>query len=202
MSDVIENAVKWAVDTATDETHGYDQTHRWGNDYDCSSFVITAYDKAGTKVKTYGATYTGNMYNAFIKSGFKDVTTSVNLSTAKGLERGDVLLIHNKYHQHTAIYCGNLCEVEASINEKGKTTGGTTGDQTGREIYIRNYRPNFYTTVLRYTGNSSSDSIDKIARDVIAGKYGNGAVRKRGLEEKGYNYLQVQKRVNQIIRGY
>lgn len=202
MNDIIYKAVEWAVDTAGDNSHGYDQLHRWGKDYDCSSFVISAYAKAGTKVKENGATYTGNMYNAFIKSGFKDVTATVNLSTGKGLERGDVLLIHNKSHQHTAIYCGNLCEVEASINENGKATGGTTGDQSGKEILVRTYRPNFYTTVLRYVGTGTNSELDTVAKDVIAGKYGNGTVRKRRLEKTGYNYLQVQKRVNQILRGY
>ena len=37
-----------------------------------------------------------------------------------------------------------------------------------------------------------------MARDVIAGKYGNGDARKKAL---GSNYNAVQKRVNEILAG-
>ena len=72
---------------AKDDSHGYDQTYRWGEkgDYDCSSATITAWEKAGVPVKSNGATYTGNMYSVFTKLGFKDVTSKVNLSTGAGL---------------------------------------------------------------------------------------------------------------------
>lgn len=195
---VVNDAVDWAVKIANDDTHGYDQIFRYGPDYDCSSFVIKAYENAGVKTS---ATYTGNMKTLFLKHGFEDVTAEVSLKSGKGLHVGDVLLVHSNKHQHTAIYIGNGQEVEASINEKGRTTGGQTGDQTGREILIRKYRPNFYTTVLRYVGTDNNADIDSVARDVIAGKYGNGAIRKRRLEAKGYDYLKVQKRVNEMLRS-
>lgn len=41
-------------------------------------------------------------------------------------------------------------------------------------------------------------NIEQLAKDVIAGKYGTGAVRKRKL---GKNYAAVQARVNQILLG-
>lgn len=195
---MIETATSWAEGIAKDDTHGYDQIHRWSPDYDCSSLVISAYKQAGI---TTNATYTGNMRTLFMQHGFKDVTSKCNLSTGEGLERGDVLLVHNKNHQHTAIYCGNGYEVEASINEKGTAKGGKTGDQTGKEILIRTFRPDFYSIVLRYS-NSNGDDILIVARDVIAGKYGNGIARRRRIEGKGYNYLEVQKAVNKLLRGY
>ena len=46
--------------------------------------------------------------------------------------------------------------------------------------------------------NAPSGDIDKIARDVIAGKYGNGEDRKKALGEL---YAVVQKRVNEILKG-
>ena len=195
-----EEATKLMEQIANDDTHGYDQTNRWGADYDCSSLVITCWENVGIKVKTAGATYTGNMYNAFIKCGFKDVTTKVNLVNAVGLQRGDVLL--NKKH-HVAMYCGNNKEVEASINEKGTAKGGKTGDQTGKEILIRSYRNYPWDCVLRYTDStdtSTSDSLMQVAKDVIAGKYGNGDTRRRRLENAGYNYLEVQKCVNKLLK--
>jgi GH25 family lysozyme M1 (1,4-beta-N-acetylmuramidase) len=48
---------------------------------------------------------------------------------------------------------------------------------------------------------SSTKSIDEIAREVIAGKWGSGEDRKKRLTNAGYNYSEVQARVNQILKG-
>lgn len=148
--DEIEKAISQMETWAADDSHGYDQRWRWGEkgDFDCSAAVITAWENAGVPVKTNGATYTGNMLSAFKKCGFKDITSAINLSTGEGLKRGDVLLNTGK---HTAMYCGNGYEVEASVNELGKATGGTPGDQTGREFLKRTYRNYPWTHILRFT---------------------------------------------------
>lgn len=44
-------------------------------------------------------------------------------------------------------------------------------------------------------------SVDELAKEVIAGKWGNGADRKTRLTNAGYNYSEVQSRVNQILAG-
>ena len=49
------------------------------------------------------------------------------------------------------------------------------------------------------SSSSSKKSIDTIAREVIQGKWGNGNDRKRRLESAGYNYREVQNRVNQLL---
>lgn len=36
----IQTATQWMINLANDDSYGYDQTHRWGPDYDCSSAVI------------------------------------------------------------------------------------------------------------------------------------------------------------------
>lgn len=43
-------------------------------------------------------------------------------------------------------------------------------------------------------------SIDEVADDVIAGKYGNYPERKERLEAEGYNYSEVQARVNEKLQ--
>lgn len=135
----IEKAVKWAIAVANDNSHGYDQTHRWGSDYDCSSLVISAWKHAGVPVGA--ATYTGNMFNVFCSNGFSVVRDG-------SLQRGDVLL---NVRNHTAMYIGNNQLVQATHNENGTVTGGQPGDQTGGEISIRNYYNYPWDYVLRYT---------------------------------------------------
>ena len=51
-----------------------------------------------------------------------------------------------------------------------------------------------------YTPKSSGKkSVDTIAREVIQGKWGNGADRKNRFTKAGYDYNTVQKRVNEIL---
>lgn len=126
---IIEKAVNWAVGIANDNSHGYDQIGRWGVDYDCSSFVIQAFEEAGLKVKEAGATYTENMRKAFVKCGFKEIKYTKGMLLLKG----DVLL--NEKH-HTCLCISSSQIVQASCNEKGGIYNGKDGDQTGREIAV------------------------------------------------------------------
>ena len=144
-----EKAVQWAEKIAADDSHGYDQSSRWGPDYDCSSLVISAYKAAGVPLQS---TYTGNMWQDFLNHGFI-VPKDVNLATGSGLRPGDVLL--NVTH-HTAMYIGDGKIIHATGNEHGGVTGGQTGDQTGREITIAPYYNFPWDCVLRYTGQDEA----------------------------------------------
>ena len=46
---------------------------------------------------------------------------------------------------------------------------------------------------------TTKKSIDTIAKEVIAGKWGNGSDRKARLTKAGYDYAAVQKRVNELL---
>lgn len=78
---VIDNAVTRALEIAADDSHGYDQTSRWGSDYDCSSLVIDCFKRAGLPLS---CTYTGNMRWDMLRHGFGDVTGSVDLTIGAG----------------------------------------------------------------------------------------------------------------------
>ena len=160
-----EKAVKWALKIADDNSHGYDQSSRWGPDYDCSSLVISAYKQAGVPLT---CTYTGNMRSDMLNYGFAPVPTA-NLKTGAGLKPGDVLL--NEVH-HTAMYIGDGKIVHAAGNEFGGATGGKTGDQTGKEICITNYFNFPWDVVLRYCRKDDSVPVasdDKYLYTVKAG---------------------------------
>jgi cell wall-associated NlpC family hydrolase len=162
----IQAAIDFAVKIANDNSHGYAQDKRGGNpDYDCSSLIISAWESAGVKVKEAGATFTGNMRLAFKKCNFDDVIKLVDLTTGCNMLAGDVLLHEN---HHVAMYLGNGKIVHASINEKGKITGGQAGDQTGREICVRSYYNHPWNSVLRY--DNMNDLIDQVPAEIIHDK--------------------------------
>jgi len=55
----------------------------------------------------------------------------------------------------------------------------------------------------KYTGSSTSTPstgkfVEEVAREVLAGKWGNGDDRKNRLEAVGYHYSQVQAKVNEL----
>lgn len=156
MAGEINKAVEWAISIANDDSHGYDQGGRWGPDYDCSSLVISAYQNAGVGVRTAGANSTHDMKPAFLKCGFADVTSSINLNTGAGLKKGDVLL-NIKHHTSLVIEDGGR-RVNAGSNENGGITGGKSGDQTGNEITIKGYSNYPWDCVLRYTKDTGGGS--------------------------------------------
>lgn len=122
--------VEAALRIANDDSHGYDQTNRWGPDYDCSSLVYTAAYEAGYNVNRNNPRYTGTIRNDFTAVGFACMSFDGNLYD---LDPGDILL---NEANHVAIALGNGMLVEASINEYGGVTGGRPGDQTGNEIHV------------------------------------------------------------------
>ena len=171
----IQRSVEWELEKAADNGHGYSQADRWGPDYDCSSFVITAWEQAGVPVKQAGATYTGNMYATFTSCGFEGVTGSVDLSTGAGLKYGDVLLNHQR---HTATYIGNGQLVHARSSEGNSLQG----DQSGNEIRVQPYYNGPWDCVLRYTGKDAGSIPDAAKRPIL--KKGMIGEDVRELQEK------------------
>lgn len=147
-----ESALKWAVNIANDQSHGYSQANRWGPDYDCSSLAIASYKQAG--VNTGNATYTGNMSD-LLNHGFTEVTNKVNLNTGSGLQPGDILYYHKSGNiGHTALYAGN----NQIVHARGQSYGSPkTGDQ-GSEIAVTPYYRGSWQHVYRYTAGGSAST--------------------------------------------
>ncbi len=152
-SSVVERAISWAIAIANDNSHGYSQSSRWGPDYDCSSFVISAFRSAG--VNTGTATYTGNMKNQFTQHGFQWIPWS-QIGSVSNLQRGDILL--NEV-SHTEIYLGNGQNVGAHSNRGYPQTG----DQTGTEVSVSGYYNHPWDGVLRYVATDMKPSYSNVS---------------------------------------
>lgn len=134
------------VSIANDESHGYDQANRLGPDYDCSSLVGTALNKAGFDVNPSSTTY--SLASQLLANDF----VSIPLSATR--ERGDIFL---STRNHVVMCISATHIVHASINELGKVRGGQTGDQTGKEICTRTfYTPSYgWNYHFRYMGENT-----------------------------------------------
>ena len=146
-----------------------------------------------------GAIYGSNgVYDDNADGIVKRFTT--NSTDFNNIEYGEVVHMAG----HVGIYIGNGQVVESTawfgrtiisnIGKDGKRTkDGRNGGywQNHGKIQYVDYSENKPTP-------SPSKSIDELAREVIAGKYGNGDARKQAL---GSLYSQVQARVNEILKG-
>ena len=65
---------------------------------------------------------------------------------------------------------------------------------TGYSVYDMNGK-------LVYSPSTKKKSVTELAREVIAGKWGNGTERKTRLTAAGYDYVAVQAAVNKILGG-
>lgn len=147
---VAEKAVEWALKTAADNSHGYNNTKgkRLGNpDYACSSFVAGAYRAAGL-TSIPADSYTASMYKTFTAAGFEDVTSKVNLRTGAGTIAGDVVL---RPGVHVEMVVNDKHQlVGARGNATGGATNGRAGDQGG-EIEVANWWDDQWKYCLRYS---------------------------------------------------
>lgn len=195
----IKKAVETAKKIAADNSHGYDQEERLGDpDYDCSSFVAKCLRDAGFNVAK--DSWTGNLYSQLIRCGFKNIKDD-------SIKAGDIFLTPEK---HVVIAVSPSKIAHASINEKGKITGGIPGDQTGKEICTRSfYTPSYgWKYHLRYepepedaaTGTASYIA-PKLLSDIIDGKYGVFPEREEKIKAMGLDYDTVQYLVNQTIKA-
>ena len=57
-----------------------------------------------------------------------------------------------------------------------------------------------FVTKLGGTVEPAKKTIEEVAKEVIAGKWGNGEERKQKLTAAGYDYAEVQKKVNELLK--
>lgn len=94
-------------------------------------------------------------------------------------------LIHNRNKQQIA----DALLLYNKANGK-ELTGLTRRRKAERELFLK---------PVNNTNNNTKTNL-QIAREVIAGKWGNGSKRKQALTKAGYNYSDIQKLVNALLK--
>lgn len=102
-------------------------------------------------------------------------------------------------HVGVVEYCntkaGYMTVIEGNYNDSVKKR---TISINGK--YIRGFITPKYTDDSIINESSGKD-IETVAREVISGLWGNGDRRKEALEKSGFNYAEVQEKVNEILNG-
>lgn len=104
------------------------------------------------------------------------------------------LVIYDWNNNGTLDHVGIITEINGNVltvveGNKSKQVGVRTISKNSSEI----------DCFIRVPNNSTID-LTTIAKEVIKGKYGNGNERKKALENMGYNYKEVQAKVNELLK--
>lgn len=91
---------------------------------------------------------------------------------------------------------------------KGTILGytGTTGYSTGIHLHLgmKDINGNTYQNPEKYNyvepSKAKPKTVEELAKEVIAGKWGNGEDRKKRLRAAGYSYTAVQTKVEELLK--
>lgn len=149
---------------------------------------------AGVPVKSTGNNYASGYWIYRNSNGYSKYFDFI--TDKSKVRRGDWCIWNNGSScesSHIAMYWSPYGSGKATFF--GQRQGGN------REFRLTRL-PTDFMGAFRWKGftSASGKSIDQIARECIDGKWGNGANRKRRLEAAGYNYKEVQRRVNELLR--
>lgn len=169
--------------------------------FDCVCFVKgLLWGWRGDRAAVYG----GSQYQS---NGVPDIGTEYIIGVCKDvstdfqrIEVGELLWLYG----HVGIYIGGGLAVECTPS----WSNGVQITACNRSIpgyNRRNWTKHGKLPYIRYTGVFDADpapaakTVDDLAREVLAGKWGVGLARKQRLTEAGYDYAAVQRRVNALL---
>ena len=207
--------LKWLVSLPTHYSSQYWSVFRNGKwEFDClRSIKAILWNFSADKSKSRGGTvYKSNGVADFTCNGGLNYCTNVSKDFTK-LVPGSYLCMKGTKYNHSGI-----CLEAPTSSKRGKVFECTTGwgtkkciiseiDTKGNRYYngVKNvpWTWNGLLIYIDYTNTPSptTKTVEELAQEVLEGKWGNGEDRKKRLESAGYNYRQVQDRVNELVSG-
>lgn len=167
----------------------------------------------------YGVSKLSAKYHNYfgLKCGSSWKGKSVKLSTGEEYTVGTITKIKDNFRVYDTMEAGIKGYFEFIQAKRYANLKGVTDPQT----YLENIKADGYATSSTYVktnmniiaawgltkydtsevqAETSEDAKRAVALEVIAGKYGNGLTRQKNLEAKGYDYREIQKLVNKILK--
>mgnify|MGYP002622184657 CR=1 FL=1 len=161
----------------------------------------------------YGQSQLGAKYHNYfgMKCGSSWKGKSVNLTTKEEYSVGNLTTIKDNFRVYDNMDQGVKGYFEfISSSRYSNLKSAKTAQQ-----YLEYIKSDGYATSSTYVNtnmkvvnnfgltkydNFNLKSITEIANEVIANKWGSGTARKQALESAGYNYSEVQAKVNEILK--
>ena len=184
----MEQAIAWMEARRGKVTYSMD--YRNGpQSYDCSSAVYYALMDGGA-VSAGWAVNTEYEHDWLLKNGFKLIAENSIFSA----QRGDIFIWGKRGQSsgaggHTGIFVDSNNIIHCNYARNGITVDGylDVSRAAGNKYYYI-YRPSGRSTVSTSTAGKS---IDQLVQETLAGKYGNGDVRKANLGDKYQAVMDV-----------
>lgn len=184
------------IEKATVDTFGFDCVNlikgiMWG-------FV-------GDKTKTYGgAKYATNNVPDVSADGMIGICKEVKTNGWDNIVPGEAVWTK----RHIGVYIGDgkviECSPKWSNNVQYSNLGNIKKYKTGHyRVWTKHGKFPFIEYNTNNKVNTSNINLEEIAKQVIAGKYGNGTTRKNNLKKAGYSddeIKNIQNTVNKLLK--
>lgn len=159
------------------------------NEADVIASFFNVKNNTTTEKKEENKTSTNNVTNTSYTTGLYRVNVvDLNIRKGPGINYGIVGCIRDK---------GTYTITEIKNGSWGKLKSGA-GWINVHKSYCTKVKNNNTTSTKNTTTTKKSNEV--IAKEVLAGKWGNGTERKKKLEAAGYNYSAIQQIVNKLCK--
>ena len=155
-----------------------------------------------------------------MKAGSSWKGKSVNMKTKEEYTAGTLTTIKDNFRCYDSMEAGVIGYFDFIGSKRYENLKSATSARN----YLELIKADGYATSSKYVDNimaviekygleepdiqevfgkpsETPSNLTQVARDVIAGKYGNGAHRRIALHRAGYNYNDVQAEVNRLLKG-
>ena len=181
--------------------------------YDCGEVFSKASRKASSNygIDSNGRVglYVDEANRSWCSSNADNDNRAVTIEVAND-EIGGYWHVSDKALSKLIDLCVDICERNniPKLNYTGNKSGNLTEHNYFAATacpgpYLKSKLPYIADEVNKRLGgvNNVNKTVDEIAKEVIAGKWGNGDARKNKLKAAGYNYASVQAKVNELLSG-
>lgn len=180
------------IDNATQDTFGFD----------CVNLIKSIiWGWEGDKSKNYG----GAIYNS---NNLPDISADMMITECydisndfnKPLVPGELVWMKG----HVGIYAGNGLVIECTPSWRNGVQYTSILSQSLKKVEYagRIWKKHGKLPYINYLNiDNILKSEEQVAKEVLQGKWGNGTDRKEKLIKAGYDYINIQKEVNKILKG-